>query len=63
MASWNSQTSSDEIDRRVGRSVAEVRPERRGDVAILICIASATVLVHVLTGHQYGFHRDELATL
>ena len=42
----------------------EERAERRsGDVAILICVAAATVLVHVLTGHQYGFHRDELATL
>jgi len=42
----------------------EERAERRsGGVAILICVAAATVLVHVLTGHQYGFHRDELATL
>ena len=38
-------------------------PRRSGDLAILICIAAATVLVHMLTGHQYGFHRDELATL
>lgn len=33
------------------------------DLTTLICIAVASVLVHVLTGHQYGYHRDELATL
>ncbi len=38
-------------------------PRRPGDLAILIGLAAATVLVHVLTGHQYGFQRDELATL
>ncbi|MFZ0478403.1 MAG: glycosyltransferase family 39 protein [Terriglobales bacterium] len=34
-----------------------------GDVALLIYLAAATVLVHLITGGQYGFHRDELATL
>src|SRR5436190_8224755 len=34
-----------------------------GDVAILVYLAMATVIVHVLTGGQYGFQRDELATL
>ncbi len=38
-------------------------PRRSGDLAVLVCLAAATVLVHVLTGHQYGFQRDELATL
>ena len=38
-------------------------PRRSGDLAALVCLAMATVLVHVLTGHQYGFQRDELATL
>src|SRR5258707_14682984 len=38
-------------------------PRRSGGVGILICVAAATVLVPVLTGHQYGFQRDELATL
>jgi 4-amino-4-deoxy-L-arabinose transferase-like glycosyltransferase len=34
-----------------------------GDTAILLYIAGLTVVVHWITGHQYGFHRDELATL
>lgn len=33
------------------------------DVAILIYIALATVIAHLLTGGRFGFHRDELATL
>jgi hypothetical protein len=33
------------------------------DVAILVYIALATVIAHVLTAGRYGFHRDELATL
>jgi len=34
-----------------------------GDVVTLVYLATVTVIVHVLTGGQYGFHRDELATL
>ena len=33
------------------------------DLAILIYIALATVVIHLFTGGRYGFHRDELATL
>src|SRR5258708_38280777 len=33
------------------------------DTALLIYIALATVVVHWITGHHYGFHRDELVTL
>jgi len=32
-------------------------------VAVLICVALATVAAHLVTGGRYGFHRDELATL
>jgi 4-amino-4-deoxy-L-arabinose transferase-like glycosyltransferase len=34
-----------------------------GDVVTLVYLATVTVIVHVLTGGRYGFHRDELATL
>jgi hypothetical protein len=41
-----------------------IRPSRwSGDAAILVYLAMATVIVHVLTGGLYGFQRDELATL
>lgn len=33
------------------------------DVAILVYLAAITVVIHVVTGGRYGFHRDELATL
>jgi 4-amino-4-deoxy-L-arabinose transferase-like glycosyltransferase len=33
------------------------------DVALLIYLALATLLAHILLGGRYGFHRDELATL
>jgi hypothetical protein len=33
------------------------------DTALLVYIAVATVIVHWITGHRYGFQRDELATL
>jgi hypothetical protein len=44
---------------------AAVKPSSfwSSDVAILCYLALATVGIHLLTGNQYGFHRDELATL
>jgi len=32
-------------------------------LAILLAASSAVLVVHLLTGGRYGFHRDELATL
>src|SRR5881409_3391145 len=34
-----------------------------GGLAILLVLSAAVLVVHLLTGGQYGFHRDELATL
>jgi len=33
------------------------------DLGVLILLASARLALHMLTNGQYGFHRDELATL
>src|SRR5579862_6276204 len=33
------------------------------DTGILLLVALAKILLHTLTNNQYGFHRDELATL
>jgi len=38
-------------------------PLRPSEFALLAGIALATVVIHVITGSRYGFHRDELATL
>ncbi len=43
------------------RSVAT--PSWLGDTALLIYIALATVVIHLILGNRYGIHRDELATL
>jgi 4-amino-4-deoxy-L-arabinose transferase-like glycosyltransferase len=36
---------------------------RRNDLSLLIVLALGKFLLHLLTNDQYGFHRDELATL
>jgi len=36
---------------------------RRIDLAILVAIAAAVALLHLLTNNRYGFHRDELQFL
>ncbi|MHB8484502.1 MAG: glycosyltransferase family 39 protein [Candidatus Acidiferrales bacterium] len=49
-----------------GPTVEQTAARRRGwssGMAIVIYIASATIVAHLLTGGRYGFHRDELATL
>lgn len=42
---------------------AESESVLSSNVALLLYLATATVLVHWFTGRQYGFHRDELAVL
>src|SRR5678816_2772828 len=32
-------------------------------LAILFALGAAVLIIHLLTGSRYGFHRDELATL
>src|SRR4051795_6673896 len=32
-------------------------------LAILLALGAAVLIIHLLTGWRYGFHRDELATL
>src|SRR5439155_21234126 len=44
-----------------GRTMHEQSDHR--NTTLLAAIALATLLVHVLLGDRYGFHRDELATL
>jgi 4-amino-4-deoxy-L-arabinose transferase-like glycosyltransferase len=34
-----------------------------GDLTALLCLALASLVIHVLVNGRYGFHRDELATL
>src|SRR5262245_20848189 len=36
---------------------------RNGGIALVSTLAAATLIVHILSGGRYGFHRDELATL
>ena len=36
---------------------------RSGGVALVSTWAAAILIVHILSGARYGFHRDELATL
>jgi 4-amino-4-deoxy-L-arabinose transferase-like glycosyltransferase len=35
----------------------------QSDTSLLIYVAIATVIIHVVIGNRYGWHRDELATL
>src|SRR5580704_1970580 len=37
--------------------------DNRADTTVLLTLAAAVVLVHLLTNHRYGFHRDELQFL
>jgi dolichyl-phosphate-mannose-protein mannosyltransferase len=37
--------------------------DTRTDTAILLAIAGAVMLLHILTNNRYGFHRDELQVL
>ena len=44
-------------------STAAQRGPFLSDTAILVALAFCLALLHIFTNDQYGFHRDELATL
>ena len=54
-------TSPDTYTSDSGPSASESR--WFSDTAVLFYLALATIVVHMLVGDRYGFHRDELATL
>lgn len=60
MSTSTATTSSAEPE---GTKPPAQRPVWLSDLAVLIYLAAVTVIVHMLTGSRYGFHRDELATL
>src|SRR5271167_2138030 len=45
------------------RTTAPGPPVWLSDTALLIYIALATVIMHLVLGNRYGIHRDELATM
>jgi 4-amino-4-deoxy-L-arabinose transferase-like glycosyltransferase len=55
VAGVNSRITTDLVANRSTKT-------QRATVALII-LAGATLLLHVLVGNRYGFHRDELATL
>lgn len=50
-------------DSAMTEAKAGERPWYVTDVAMLVYLGLATVILHVVTGNRYGFQRDELATL
>ena len=48
---------------RAPRSTSPPSSIWTSDVAVLVYVALVTVVLHLVFGNRYGFHRDELATL
>ena len=48
---------------RTDQIVPQPETARRGDFAVLMAIAGAIAVLHLLTNGRYGFHRDELQFL
>jgi len=56
-------TASSTDSGQINQASAWKRIRWSGDLATLLYIGCATIVVHFFTGGRYGFHRDELATL
>ena len=51
------------VQRPRGEGIREAQHPSRGDNGVLLAIAGAMALLHILTNGRYGFHRDELQFL
>jgi Dolichyl-phosphate-mannose-protein mannosyltransferase len=52
-----------ERDRNGGKTVERINPDARINTRMLLAIAAALMVLHLLTNNRYGFHRDELQVL
>jgi len=58
------RSKSDSNAELIGMGVSDLRKQLfSSDLAVLFLIAFARILLHAVTNHRYGFHRDELAAL
>jgi hypothetical protein len=55
--------ASNQIESKPALAPSRWRALIFSDLGVLLLLAAARVLLHALTNGQYGFHRDELATL
>ena len=47
----------------MAQSHAVAMQSLRADLLVLLLLAATRLIFHLLTNNQYGFHRDELATI
>src|SRR5438445_476245 len=63
--SWNRKVASCVViaSKNAEQNMKHMDTHSRADTLVLVVIAATVALVHVLTNHHYGFHRDELQVL